>query len=225
MTARQKRVATMVAAVAISACGGRNASEPPPTRAPAVTPAPSDAWRPPSDGHLRPAQVERYVQVLDRLRTARAPQRPTPESAPSLGESMESTPDVGIGRAVFGSAEEYLWVKERILEAEGAQLAAKLSQDELQLLSRTLADLKARREKAADEGSRKLLSEQIANFEAEAERTTRESKEREPEAVRANARVLEPFRARLSALEEEVRRVAPAAAGLVARTRTPIPRP
>jgi hypothetical protein len=165
--------------------------------------------------------VERYIQVLDRLRAARAPQKPTPEAAPSLGESLESTPDVGIGRSVFGSAEEYLWVKERILEAEGAQLAAKLSQDELQLLARTLTDLKARREKAADEGSRKLLSEQIANFEAEADRTAKESKEREPETVRANARVLDPYHGRLSALEEEVRRVAPAAAGLVARTRTP----
>jgi hypothetical protein len=169
--------------------------------------------------------VERYIQVLDRVRAARGTQRPTPESAPSLGESLESTPDVGLGRAVFGGAEEYLWVKERILEAEGAQLAAKLSQDELQLLARTLADLKARREKAADEGSKKLLSEQIANFEAEAERTTKEAKEREPEAVRANMRILEPFRSRLSALEEEVRRVAPSAAGLAARTRTPSPRP
>jgi hypothetical protein len=187
--------------------------------------AAAEAWRPPAEGRLAPRQIELYIQVLDRLRSARTAQRrPTPETAPSLGESLESTPDVGVGRSVFGSTEEYLWVKERILEAEGAQLAARLSADELALLARTLADLRARREKAADEGSRRLLSEQIANFEAEAQRTGREAKEREPEAVRANMRLLESYRSRLSALEEELRRVASAAAALAARTRTPPPR-
>ncbi len=220
---RQRTAALLVAGALATSCVGRDRAKEPAPTPPATPAAVAEAWRPPVDGRLAPRQVELYIQVLDRLRSARAAQRrPTPEAAPSLGESLESTPDVGVGRGVFGSAEQYLWVKERVLEAEGAQLAARLSADELALLARTLADLRSRREKAADDGSRKLLSEQIANFEVEAERTGREAKEREPEAVRANERLLEPYRARLAALEEEVRRVAGAAAAL-ARTRTPIP--
>ena len=74
------------------------------------------------------------------------------------------------------------------------------------MLERTLADLRARRADAADEGSRKLLAEQIANFEAEAERVRRESREKEPDSVRANMKTLEPFRARLAAAHEALDR-------------------
>jgi len=218
-----RKALAVVFAGAFLACRGRNEN----VSAPGPTPSPTlvvETWRPPPDGRLATRQVDLYLKALEKLRAARGQNKSVPDTAPSLGESLESTPDVAVGRAVFGTAEEYLWTKERILEAEGAQLAARLSTDELALLSRTLADLKARREKAPDEGSRKLLTEQISNFEAEAERTSAESKEREPESVRANVRLLEPYRGRVAALEEEVRRVGPAAAALASRTPSPAPK-
>jgi hypothetical protein len=54
----------------------------------------------------------------------------------------------------------------------------------------------------------------VANFEAEANRTRRESREKEPESVRANLKTIEPFLARLETagdvLDQPLPRAAPA---------------
>ncbi len=114
--------------------------------------------------------------------------------------------DVAAARARGLNTEEFLWVKERVLEAEAAAMTARLNASVLAMLDRTLADLRARKADAADEGSRKLVAEQMANFEAEAERVRRESREKEPDSVRANVKTLEPFRARLAAAHEALDR-------------------
>jgi hypothetical protein len=91
-----------------------------------------------------------------------------------------------------------------VLEAEAATMTARLNASALTMLEKTLSDLKERRADAADDGSRKLLAEQTSQFEAEAERVRRESKVRESDAVRANVKTLEPFRARLTAAQDAV---------------------
>ncbi|MFI5197977.1 MAG: hypothetical protein ACHQJD_05115 [Thermoanaerobaculia bacterium] len=159
-----------------------------------------DVYRPPADGRVTPAQVETYVSVLDRVRLDLRGSRPTP-----TGDPLSTVPaDVAAARARGVNVEEFLWVKERVLEAEAATMTAKLNASALAMLEKTLADLKARQADAADDGSRLLLAEQTAQFGAEAERVRRESKVREPDAVRANVKTLEPFRSRLAAVQEAV---------------------
>lgn len=102
------------------------------------------------------------------------------------------------------NVEEFLWVKERVLEAEAANMTARLNASALALLEKTLSELRARRADAADEGSRKLIAEQTAQFEAESERIRRESKVREPDSVRANVKTIEPYRPRLVAAEDAI---------------------
>ena len=139
-----------------------------------------------------------FLSVLDRVRLDLRGEKPTPG-----GDPLASVPaDVAAARARRVNAEEYLWVKERVLEAEAATMTARLNASALTMLEKTLADLKARRADAADEGSRKLLAEQTAQFEAEAERVRRESKVRESDAVRANMKTLEPYRSRLTAAQD-----------------------
>ena len=46
--------------------------------------------------------------------------------------------------------------------------------------------------------------EQIASFEAEAVRVRREAGEKEPEAIRANLKVLMPYRQKISAIADEL---------------------
>ena len=122
-------------------------------------------------------------------------------------DPLTSVPaDVAAARARGLNTEEFLWVKERVLEAEAAAMTARLNASVLAMLDRTLADLRARKADAADEGSRKLVAEQMANFEGEAERVRRESREKEPDSVRANVKTLEPFRARLAAAHEALDR-------------------
>ncbi len=202
----RRRVASLlplVAAAALAGCGGSDTPPSPPSAAPLQRPGASrDVYRPPADGRVTPQQVETYLGVVDRVRLDRKAGKVPPSSDP-----LTSVPaDVAAARARGVNTEEFLWVKERVLEAEAAAMTAHLNASVLSMLDRTLADLKARKADAPDEGSRKLVAEQIANFEAEAERVRRESREKEPDSVRANMKTLEPFRARLAAAHEALDR-------------------
>lgn len=191
------------AIAALSGCGGPDAPTAPTPSAGVPRPGVSrDVYRPPADGRVTPKQVETYLGVLDRVRLDRKAGKAAPPSDPLASEPA----DVTVARARNVNTEEYLWVKERVLEAEAAAMTVRLNASALAMLDKTLADLKARRADAADEGSRKLVNEQIANFEAEAERVRREARDKEPDSVRANMKTLEAFRARLTAAHEALDR-------------------
>lgn len=199
MRRRLFRVVAVLAA-ASAGCGSPDPGPGVPTSAPLTRAETRDVYRPPADGRVTSAQVETYLSILDRVRLDLRGARPTP-----AGDPLTTVPaDVAAARARGVNVEEFLWVKERVLEADAAAMTVRLNAAALALLERTLADLRARRSDAADEGSRKLLAEQTSQFEAEAERVRRESKLREPDSVRANMKTLEPFRARLAAAQEAV---------------------
>jgi hypothetical protein len=208
-------------AAGLAGCGDSEAPTAPPSAAPLARPGASrDVYRPPLDGRITPQQVETYLGVLDRVRLDRKAGK-----TPASSDPLTAVPaDLAAARVRGVNTEEYLWVKERVLEAEAAAMTARLNASVLAMLEKTLADLKARRSDAADDGSRKLVAEQISNFEAEAERVRRESREKEPDSVRANVKTLEPFRARLSAAHEALDRPLLASA-TKEPTRTPPGRP
>ena len=200
----QRRLSTVVGvlAAACAGCGSPDAGPGIPASAPLSRAATRDVYRPPAGGRVTGPQVEMYLSILDRVRLDLRGAKPTP-----AGDPLTTVPaDVAAARARGVNVEEFLWVKERVLEADAAAMTARLNAAALAMLEKTLGDLKARRADAADEGSRKLLAEQTAQFEAEAERVRRESKQREPESVRANMKTLEPFRARLAAAQDAVER-------------------
>ena len=202
MPGHRLRAVAVLLAVALAAGCRRDA-------APAGSPAPASrlaeaarpAYRPPADGKLTKAQAEAYLAVLEKVRLDASRKPPGSVLAPGDPLNMESA-DVAVARARGWNIAEYLWVRERVLEAEAAGLGDRLMASHLAMLERTLAELKTRRASAPDEGSKKLLGEQIANFEAEANRTRRESRELDPENVRANLKTIEPWLARLEAAGE-----------------------
>ena len=197
-----------VAAVVVCVCAGcglKDAGPGIPSSAPLSRAETRDVYRPPADGRVTVAQVETYLSILDRVRLDLRGARPTP-----AGDPLTTVPaDVAAARARGVNVEEFLWVKERVLEADAAAMTVRLNASALAMLEKTLVDLKARRADAADEGSRKLLAEQTSQFEAEAERVRRESKVREPDSVRANMKTLEPFRTRLAAAQDALERPLP----------------
>jgi hypothetical protein len=193
----------VVLAAAGVGCGSPDANPAASTSAPLSRAAePRDVYRPPADGRVTAAQVEMFLSVLDHVRLDLRGAPPTPG-----GDPLSSVPaDVAAAQARRVNVEEFLWVKERVLEAEAATMTARLNASALTMLEKTLSDLKARRADAADEGSRKLLAEQTAQFEAEAERVRRESKVRESDSVRSNMKTLEPYRSRLAAAQDALER-------------------
>ena len=166
-----------------------------------------EGYRPPSDGILTPPQVEAFLKVREETVKARRGGRP---EAPLEGEEGISraadsrSAEIRAARALAVPVDEYLWVRERVLEAEAAVLTAKLNADVLDLLGRTIASLAERRAAAPDEAARKLLDEQIESFEAEAARVRREAAEEEPASVRENLKVLAPWRRKISATTDEL---------------------
>lgn len=197
MRCHLSRVVAVFATVCVG-CGSPDTGPGIPTSAPLSRAETRDVYRPPADGRVTAAQVGTYLSILGRVRLDLRGARPTP-----AGDPLTTVPaDVAAAHARGVNVEEFLWVKERVLEADAVAMTARLNAAALALLEKTLGDLKARRADAADEGSQKLLAEQTAQFEAEAERVRRESKLREPDFVRANMKTLEPFRARLAAAQE-----------------------
>jgi uncharacterized protein YicC (UPF0701 family) len=113
-------------------------------------------------------------------------------------------PDLAAARKMDVPEEEFLWIRERVLEAEASATSSKLNGDVVAMLERTLSDLRARRGTAADAPSRQLIDEQIAGFDAELARVRSEAAEPEPEQIKKNLRTLEPYRARITALQAEI---------------------
>ena len=174
-------------------------------RRPALTER--EAYRPPADAILTVAQIEAFLKVREAtVRSYSSPGARAPlEGEEGIsGATLARASEMRAARQLAVPPEEYLWVRERILEAEAAAITAKLNADVLALLDKTLASLRARRPSAPDDASRKLLDEQIASFEAEAVRVRREAGEKEPEAIRANLKVLGPYRQRISAIADEL---------------------
>ncbi len=178
---------------------------------------PSVAYRPPPDGLLKREQIETYLKVLETAArsagaASRAPGRAESSSGSSalVDEDPVVAPDVVAARALHLNEEEFLWVRERVLEAEAAATAAKLNGDVLTMLERTISDLRARRAGASEQASRQLIDEQISSFEAERERVRLESNEPEPEQIRGNLKALEPHRSRIATLEAAIDRSASA---------------
>lgn len=173
--------------------------------------APQASYRPPADRLLRPEQVSLFLSVLER-----AVASPGPASVPATDEA----PDAAAAREAGANVEEFTWIRERVLEAEAAVATAKLNSDVLAMLERTLAELRARREGAADDGSRTLLDEQIAQFQTELERVRREARVPEPAHVQRNVRILAPHRARIGELQAELDRRLASLRPATARPRT-----
>jgi len=174
-------------------------------------------YRPPADGILTAAQVEAFLKVREATaRLLASPGGASPlEGEEGISDATQArAAEVRAARSLSVPVGEYFWVRERVLEAEAAAQTAKLNADVLALLEKTLGSLRERRASAADDDSRRLLDAQIASFEAEAVRVRRESAEKEPDSIRANLKVLGPFRPKLSAIADELAslRVPPAPA-------------
>ncbi len=209
---RRKLVALFGAAALLTAC--RRGAAPPVAASQTPTARPEEpshaSYRPPADGRVTREQVEAFLGVLDKLKLDRS--RKPEEGLLAPGDPLDlESPDVAVARGRGLNVSEYLWVRERVLEAEAAALSERLMAAHLSMLERTLSELEVRRAAAPDEGSRKLIGEQIANFQAEVNRTRRESREKESESLRANLKTIEPYLSRLDAaggvLDQPVPRV------------------
>jgi hypothetical protein len=165
-------------ALCLVSCGrGSPASRTEPGNAAGVPGIPAiTRFRPPADGLLTDAQVDRYVRVR---RAAR-------------GRSEEEA-----ARAVGVDPEEFAWVRSRVVEALVLLDTAQVQSGAEATYARTIASLKEAARSVKDRETLRRLNEQVNLLERE--RVNLKAPEAPPAAVAANARRLAPRRADLEA--------------------------
>jgi hypothetical protein len=131
-------------------------------------------FRPPADGLLTDAEVERYIRVR---RGAR-------------GRSEQEA-----ARAVGVDPEELVWVRSRVVEALVFLDTAQVRTGAEATYARTIASLKEAVRSVKDRETLRRMNEQIALLERE--RANLKPPEAPPAAVAANARRLAPRRSDL----------------------------
>lgn len=151
-----------------------------PSPAPRQIPAPLQGlvrFRPPADGLLTDAQLDRYVRVR---RAARG------------------RTEVEAARAVGADLDEYAWVRARVVEALVALDEKKVRAASEETYAKTIAALRQARQESRDRVSQRTLDEQIAALERE--RGSLKQLDAVPVSVSLNAKRIAPRRAEIEAL-------------------------
>lgn len=134
-------------------------------------------FRPPADGVLTEAQIDRYLRVRHAAR----------------GRS-----DRDAARALGVDPEEFAWVRARIIEALVELETRRVRAAADATYARALASLRESRRGVKSGEAARSLDEQIAAMERERNATKRE--EPSPPAVIANARKITPHRAEIESV-------------------------
>jgi hypothetical protein len=133
-------------------------------------------FKPPADGLLTDAQIDRFVAVR---RAARG------------------RTEADAARALRVDPEEHAWVRARVVEALTALDERRVRAASAETYARTLAQLQETRRAVRDPATAKALDEQIAGLERE--RSAWRKPGSLPPAVAANARRVEQRRAEIEA--------------------------
>ena len=144
-------------------------------------------YAPPADGRLNDAQMRMYVKVRER------------ESL--LREKGSKAADLQAAREATVNPREYLWVRERVLEAEASAATQLLYQKMSAGREQLLARMRRERDAMTDAAERAAAEGRIEDFK----RGLQASEPQMSPAVRANVALLARYReplARLRTLEE-----------------------
>jgi len=157
------------------ACGRKEAAPAAPPRASRIQVL--SRFRPPADGQLSDAAVDRYLRVR---RAAR-------------GRS-----DLQAARAAGVDPDEYAWVRARVIEALVALENRSVRAASEETYGRTITSLRHARQAARDRETQRTLEEQIAGLERE--RASLKQVDAAPVSVTMNAKLIARRRAEIEAL-------------------------
>ena len=134
-------------------------------------------FRPPADGLITDAQLDRYVRVR---------------------RGAHGRTDVEAARAVGADLDEYAWVRARVIEALVALDTRKVRGASEETYTKTIAALRRAHQETRDRVGQRTLEEQIAGLERE--RAALKQMDTPPVAAALNAKRVAPRRAEIEAL-------------------------
>ncbi len=207
-------LALALSASVVVGCVQRDTSAPeasagkPAPAAATVEPGAGDAtatFRPPSDGRLTTASVERFIAVQKRVSELAAAVRLEGGKPPADAVAQLAGADVRAAMELGYDPGEYRWVGEKVAEALGKPAEGMNVEGVLMgLNTAALESLEARRAETTNDAERARLSQEIARMKADLDRRQAaaqpDQKASSSAVLEDNRKVLEPFRAALSAL-------------------------
>ncbi len=174
---KQMAVWTLAAWTIGASWGCRRPGAPAPGPSRAARLAALSRFRPPPDGQLTDAQLDRY------LRVRRGPH----------GRS-----DLQAARAAGVDPDEYAWVRARVIEALVALENRKVRSASDETYARTIANLRRALQSARDRETQRTLEEQIAGLERE--RAGLKEMETAPISVTLNSKLIARRKLEIEAL-------------------------
>jgi hypothetical protein len=180
-----------------------------------------DEYDPPADGELSEEQMEMYLAVQERAvkirqvaqkrmeeRTGEGEETEGEDKKPGLFEALRAVGDLGdlvtadlrAAKELGYNAAEYQWVRGQVVAAQVARMGREMQAGFGEARQQALDSLKAQRDAAPDDETRRLLEQQIEEVEqgfADAEADMEE----EP-GVAHNVELVERYQERLQRVEK-----------------------
>lgn len=188
-----------------------------------------DEYDPPADGKLTDAQVQMYLKVRQReMELAKVAGEDLKEKEREAGKAAEEgsvasalkgldalrslgnylTADVRAAQELGFNSAEYLWVKEKVVEANVEKLTQNMAAGFRKSLEEGLVELKEQRQSTNDENARSFLDSQIAGMEEQlAAMDAEQSSSEEQAALKANQELLAKYADQLNVIEDALKKM------------------
>ena len=181
-----------------------------------------DEYTPPQDGRLTEAQVQMYLKVREHEKKiakvakaemeqhAKAAEKKSESSLGGMLEGMKAlgsaadfmTADIRAAKDLGYNSQEYLWVKQQILEASTAQMAEQFSNAMAENFDKAYAEAKKAHEEATDDQTKKLYADVLAGYEKSKQEMT--AQQNTDPAVAHNKQILSKYENALNAFAHEL---------------------
>ncbi|HUP49368.1 MAG TPA: hypothetical protein VNA04_11315 [Thermoanaerobaculia bacterium] len=183
--------------------------------------AAEDSYDPPADGKLTDAQIQMYLKVREEekkiARVAKDELKQHADKAGKAGEKSLSgmiagfkslgsaadvlTADIRAAKHLGYNSQEYLWVKEKVLEVSGAAMADQMNQVMSAQMDAAIAQTRKAHDAATDPSMKKMYAEMLAGYD----QTRKEMAQEDADpALAHNRRLVAKYENELTAYASEL---------------------
>jgi hypothetical protein len=182
----------------------------------------NDQYTAPADNRLTAAQIEMYLKVRQHEKEiakvakqelqkhADEAKKDGEKSLAGLSDSFKAlgsladvlTADIRAAKDLGYNTAEYRWIKERVLEASGAEMTAKIQQASTQMMDSAYAQTKKQYDEAKDEQTKKMLGEMLAGYDKSRQEMAQQSQQEAHIAY--NRQLLSKYDGALNAIAVEL---------------------
>jgi hypothetical protein len=221
-----RRTLVVCLSLALAACGGKEADISQNLKETGTTElmeqVAKDEYTAPEDGRLTEAQVQMYLKVREHEKkiaeVAKSEMKQHAEKAENKGEKSIAgmvegfkalgsaadfmTADIRAAKELGYNTQEYLWVKQQILEVSTAAMAQKFTETMSANFDKAYADVKKQYDEAKDEQTKKIYADMLAGYDKSKQEM--QAKQDENPSLAYNKQILTKYEGALNAYAHEL---------------------